>query len=260
MQYEASCADDGSGHPVDYGVGGICDDGGNGDGYQCLCNTGYTVNPAQNNGSACTDIDECANGNGGCAQTCTNTDGGFACSCNAGYILNADNQSCDDIDDCANAPCLNGGTCIDGVNTYTCNCTAGFDGNDCESPAVINYQNYTRRAGEAFTPVPASIGLPIDQCANQANVIDFAGTQLNADCYIPEDTCAVIKDSATVTCADGMMIDGMVWIQSDNAESLTLLVTDFIEVTDGGSLYVTGSNAQHEHAANAEIFLRNEYC
>ena len=32
-----------------------------------------------------TDINECAIGNGGCEQVCTNTPGGYTCSCNAGY-------------------------------------------------------------------------------------------------------------------------------------------------------------------------------
>ena len=40
------------------------------------------------------DIDECQTSNGGCSQTCTNTDGSFQCSCNAGYTLAADNSSC----------------------------------------------------------------------------------------------------------------------------------------------------------------------
>lgn len=35
----------------------------------------------------CIDIDECANSNGGCDQTCTNTIGSFSCGCNDGYEL-----------------------------------------------------------------------------------------------------------------------------------------------------------------------------
>ena len=31
------------------------------------------------------DIDECATGNGGCDQTCTNTPGSYQCSCNLGF-------------------------------------------------------------------------------------------------------------------------------------------------------------------------------
>ena len=40
------------------------------------------------------DIDECDTSNGGCNQTCTNTEGSFECSCGVGYLLAADNQDC----------------------------------------------------------------------------------------------------------------------------------------------------------------------
>jgi hypothetical protein len=35
----------------------------------------------------CTDINECANNNGGCQQKCINNPGGFTCSCNTGFEL-----------------------------------------------------------------------------------------------------------------------------------------------------------------------------
>ena len=41
-----------------------------------------------------TDINECNNNNGGCAQTCTNSDGSFQCSCNSGFRLNSDGRTC----------------------------------------------------------------------------------------------------------------------------------------------------------------------
>ena len=44
--------------------------------------------------SGLTDIDECQNSNGHCAHLCTNLDGGFACSCQPGYQLQADRKSC----------------------------------------------------------------------------------------------------------------------------------------------------------------------
>ncbi len=33
------------------------------------------------------DIDECRSSNGGCSQTCTNTEGSFDCSCDSGFML-----------------------------------------------------------------------------------------------------------------------------------------------------------------------------
>ena len=41
------------------------------------------------------DINECATGNGGCAQTCTNTIGSYQCSCGTGYALNSNGRVCD---------------------------------------------------------------------------------------------------------------------------------------------------------------------
>ena len=41
------------------------------------------------------DTNECQNNNGGCAQSCTNTEGSFLCSCDTGYILGADGFGCD---------------------------------------------------------------------------------------------------------------------------------------------------------------------
>ena len=40
------------------------------------------------------DINECHTKNGGCNQTCTNTDGSFECSCGTGFTLTASNVDC----------------------------------------------------------------------------------------------------------------------------------------------------------------------
>ena len=40
------------------------------------------------------DIDECADSNGGCQHNCTNTIGSYHCSCAAGHDLNDDHHSC----------------------------------------------------------------------------------------------------------------------------------------------------------------------
>ena len=41
------------------------------------------------------DVDECLIDNGGCDQTCNNTDGSFECSCEEGLVLAADNLNCE---------------------------------------------------------------------------------------------------------------------------------------------------------------------
>lgn len=42
-----------------------------------------------------TDINECQNNNGGCSQTCENTDGSYLCSCSQGYQLTDNGYTCD---------------------------------------------------------------------------------------------------------------------------------------------------------------------
>jgi uncharacterized protein (TIGR03382 family) len=108
--------------------GETCDDGNNADGDGCaaLCSTepGYTCTGTP---SVCSDLDECATGNGGCAQTCTNTVGGFTCACGTGYVLATDGHSCDDIDECAtnNGGCAE--TCTNTAGGFTCNCQPGYE-------------------------------------------------------------------------------------------------------------------------------------
>ena len=41
-----------------------------------------------------TDINECAESNGGCSHNCNNTEGSFECSCRDGYILDSDRKNC----------------------------------------------------------------------------------------------------------------------------------------------------------------------
>ena len=41
------------------------------------------------------DINECLEDTDNCAQTCTDTDGSYTCSCDAGYELANDGLQCD---------------------------------------------------------------------------------------------------------------------------------------------------------------------
>ena len=52
----------------------------------CECRPGFSGDGV----NECTDINECDENNGNCSHTCTNTSGGFVCSCDDGYVLNDD--------------------------------------------------------------------------------------------------------------------------------------------------------------------------
>ena len=45
----------------------------------------------------CVDINECLFNMDNCSQVCTNTEGGFACSCGDGYTLGEDGTSCEGV-------------------------------------------------------------------------------------------------------------------------------------------------------------------
>ena len=79
--------------------------------FECSCGTGYNLalNSLDCDGKTtfelltvvfywllCTkDVDECITNNGGCSDTCDNTDGSFVCSCDEGYMLAANNLDCE---------------------------------------------------------------------------------------------------------------------------------------------------------------------
>ena len=95
-----------------------------------------------------TDVDECLTNNGGCEYNCTNTDGSFNCSCDAGYELDSDGFNCSseiaqfhqsiifmvktlaDIDECMRnlSFCDPLATCVDTEGSYTCPCNPGYTG------------------------------------------------------------------------------------------------------------------------------------
>ena len=61
---------------------------------QCSCQRGYELNA---DGSTCDDVDECSTGSAACTQLCTNTAGGYTCSCNDGYWLAVNEYDCNGV-------------------------------------------------------------------------------------------------------------------------------------------------------------------
>lgn len=71
-------------------VNGYCNIAG--DAQECSCKRGYRLNPLDH--SVCEEIDECSLRTDGCAHNCTNTVGGYACSCQIGYTLSYNAMDC----------------------------------------------------------------------------------------------------------------------------------------------------------------------
>ena len=70
--------------------------------FECLCSLEWYTLAADNFSckTATTyfvhvDVDECANDTDGCAQTCTNSEGSYTCSCVSGNTLSTDNLNCE---------------------------------------------------------------------------------------------------------------------------------------------------------------------
>lgn len=101
------------------------------------------------------DIDECTNSTmNNCDPNngnCTNTEGGFNCSCNAGYsgdgitcisesknwlkVVFSSNNKFSDIDECEDMHnCNENANCTDTIGSFTCTCNSGYfgDGISCE--------------------------------------------------------------------------------------------------------------------------------
>ena len=104
------------------------------------CNDGF--NDADGH---CVDVDECQLNQGNCAQVCTNLDGGYQCSCNDGFTLNADGLTCDDVDECAvdNGGCDVNAQCQNTAGSRECRCNDGYEGDgescrDIDECAVDN--------------------------------------------------------------------------------------------------------------------------
>jgi hypothetical protein len=109
--------------------------------FDCSCQTGFSLGPSNldcHGELTCkryeclhpasfhfADVDECLSSNGGCAHTCTNTEGGYECSCRSGYLLGEENRTCVDVNECSDSPCNH--TCVNIPGGFHCECEEGYD-------------------------------------------------------------------------------------------------------------------------------------
>ena len=215
----------------------LVENGGCGDAVYFTCTNQIGADPT------CEDIDECLVENGGCGDaeyfTCTNQ-------------IGAD-PTCEDIDECL----VENGGCGD-PEYFTCNNQVGAEPT-CTPlhQLAVDYASYQRRVGERFTPLPQGIPLPNEACS-LLNQIIWEGER--DDCMVASDTCVIIPSGAQVSCSQEVMVNGTLWVQSDEVDQLTLLLADSIMVMEEGTLFISGSSPEQASAQNVEVFLRHEYC
>ncbi|XP_061087666.1 adhesion G protein-coupled receptor E2-like isoform X1 [Conger conger] len=104
--------------------------------YNCTCSEGYISSTGERvfqpaNGVTCTDEDECGRARPVCGRngTCTNSPGGYTCTCEAGFSNHGDSHApCSDVDECLTDATLCGerGSCGNIEGSYTCTCSHGY--------------------------------------------------------------------------------------------------------------------------------------
>ncbi|KAG7462709.1 hypothetical protein MATL_G00187640 [Megalops atlanticus] len=91
---------------------------------ECQCASGTTLGP---DGQTCLDVNECEQGNGGCAEVCVNTKGSRRCECGPGRVLDEDGRSCKEVEGCH----VNNGGCSHGCtmlrDSFVCHCPRGLE-------------------------------------------------------------------------------------------------------------------------------------
>ncbi|XP_072458163.1 adhesion G protein-coupled receptor E1 isoform X9 [Notamacropus eugenii] len=114
-------------------------------GYTCSCLPGFSSAhgnswiPGRTGPFQCTDVDECSQSSRPCGPNtnCTNTFGGYTCSCLSGFSSAHGNSwipgrtgpfQCTDVDECSQRPDLCGSNtkCTNTIGGYTCSCLPGL--------------------------------------------------------------------------------------------------------------------------------------
>ncbi|XP_078575823.1 uncharacterized protein LOC144861697 [Branchiostoma floridae x Branchiostoma japonicum] len=149
----------------------------------------------------CPDVDECVprEGRGSCDQICTNTVGGFSCSCNAGFTLHQDSRTCNDDNECSpnggRGPCDH--ACSNTVGSYTCNCNMGHtlnsNGHTCarvQCPALTTPENGGMNGGNSYQDVvqfTCNHGYQLIGDSSRTCQADGTWTGTNVACIVASD-------------------------------------------------------------------------
>jgi hypothetical protein len=166
-------------------------------GYSCSCPSGYVSSGGAN--PTCVDVNECSTNNGGCAQNCQNTQGGFTCSCNTGFQLGSDGKSCNDVNECLanNGGCSQYAACANTIGSRTCTCQNGYSGDGVTCADVDECTTNTTICGAS-----SSVGT----CSNTAGSYSCtcgAGYQFRSGTCVNVDECS----SGTNPCGAGACND-----------------------------------------------------
>ncbi|KAK3609861.1 hypothetical protein CHS0354_015052 [Potamilus streckersoni] len=163
-------------------------------GYSCSnCPGGYSLS----GDGKCIDIDECSTTNGGCEQTCQNTQGSYQCSCFSMFRIQSNGKTCKDIDECEESLSDCDHICLNTNGSYNCSCFPGFEYNvisrTCvtdEPPSVCSNLNCSN-----------STGCTIDGNGN-ATCFCKIGYHLSSDGSSCEDNDECIQNTCEQICTN----------------------------------------------------------
>ncbi|XP_070174967.1 uncharacterized protein [Littorina saxatilis] len=153
----------------------------------CFCFNGYTLDPANN--TSCVDRDECSEGV--CSQSCTNTQGSFACTCYTGHVMSSDQRTCNPCPKLRYGPecrhtCECSGRGLSCHPVTGCVCQSGWTGSQCqddvneceESPDVCgegkrcvnNNGSYTCLCPDGYTDNSEGVCQDVDECSEKSTL------------------------------------------------------------------------------------------
>ena len=164
----------------------------------------------------CSDIDECSASNlNNCNQNakCTNTNGGFTCTCESGY--RGDGVTCAEINECNEGShnCHHAAECSNTAGSFTCACNDGFRGNGVSCNDINECAAGTDNC-DANAKCSNTIGSFTCACNNGyqgdgVTCLDIDECALEVDNCNEFATCTNTDGSFTCACLSGYRGDGV---------------------------------------------------
>ncbi|XP_064397052.1 sushi, von Willebrand factor type A, EGF and pentraxin domain-containing protein 1-like isoform X2 [Halichondria panicea] len=160
----------------------------------------------------CEDTDECTLGHD-CDQVCTNTEGGYECSCAVGYRLSGFSR-CEDIDECLSNKGGCAQLCVNNQGSRDCDCLQGFaldqDNVNCSDidECFLSKDNCHSNASCTNTLGEFSCSCQQGFQGDGRTCIDIDECALGNDSCSQFATCSNTEGNYTCSCLDGFTGDG----------------------------------------------------